>query len=91
LHRLRDDDIVMFFTTSREIERLTEYTKLPDGTWVAELRAPRLRATGLSPNDCRHNLLNHFDALLAEWLTSAQHSLSVAPIASGKGPDDGPF
>ena len=81
----------MFFATSREIERLTEYTKLPDGTWAAELRAPRLRATGLSPNDCRHDLLTHFDALLVEWLTRAQQSPSVRPIGGGKDPNDGPF
>ena len=77
----------MFFTTSRLIETLTEYSKLPDGTWAAELRTPRLRVAGFSPVDCRHELLSHFDALLAEWLTESPANAELgARIGS---PDNG--
>jgi hypothetical protein len=56
------------------LDRVTEYTKQPDGSWHADLRVPRLHVEGDSPNDCRYRMMDQFDALLAEWLTAAHKS-----------------
>jgi hypothetical protein len=56
------------------LDRVTDYTKQPDGSWHADLRVPRLHVQGDSPNDCRSRLSAQFDALLAQWLKTAQES-----------------
>ena len=56
------------------LDRVTDYTKQPDGSWHADLRVPRLHVEGESPSDCQYRMMQQFDALLAEWLTAAQKS-----------------
>ena len=74
---------MILFKTYRLLDTLTEYSKLPDGTWVAELRAPQLRVTGPSPNDCRHRLLDRLDELFAEWLVRKTQPEPFSPSTSG--------
>lgn len=54
------------------LDRVTEYTKQPDGSWHADLRVPKLHVEGASPNDCRYRMADEFDAALTEWLEKAQ-------------------
>lgn len=56
------------------LDRITEYTKQPDGSWHADLRVPKLHVEGASPNDCRYRMADEFDAALTEWLEKAQKS-----------------
>jgi hypothetical protein len=82
LNRSCDDGIflfIMLFNTARTLERLTDYTKLPDGTWAAEVRVLRLRVTGMTPTDCKHELLSELDARLAAWLASIAQGDSCSP------------
>jgi hypothetical protein len=60
----------MFFKAPRALEKVADYTKLPDGTWTAEVPALRLRVTGDSPTECRYRLLDELDARLAAWIVA---------------------
>jgi hypothetical protein len=62
-----------------ELDRITEYTKQPDGSCHADLRVPRLHVEGESPNDCRYRMADEFDAALAKWLVKAQKSPDSPP------------
>ena len=55
------------------LDRITDYTKQPDGTWHADLYRPiRLHAEGRSPDDCRYRLGEQFDLAMVEWLERVQ-------------------
>ena len=58
----------MLFKVNHALEKVADYTKLPDGTWVVEVPALRLRVTGDSPTECRYRLLDEFDSRLAAWI-----------------------
>jgi len=58
----------MLFKANHALEKVADYTKLPDGTWIVEVPALRLRVTGDSPTDCRFRLLDEFDSRLAAWI-----------------------
>jgi hypothetical protein len=64
----------MIGKTMIALDRVTDYTKQPDGSWHADLRVPRLHVEGESPNDCRYRMMDLFEALLTEWLVAAQKS-----------------
>lgn len=72
LNQLRDDGNVrgMLFKANHALEKVADYTKLPDGTWVVEVRQLKLRVTGPSPTDCRFRLLAEFDDRLAKWIVA---------------------
>jgi hypothetical protein len=38
-----------------------------------------LRVTGMTPTDCKHELLNELDARLAAWLASIAQGDSCSP------------
>lgn len=63
------------------LDRMTDYSKQPDGSWHADLRVPRLHVEGESPNDCRYRMIDEFDAILSQWLVAAQES--SRPLALG--------
>ena len=67
---------VMFFKVNHALEAVADYTKLPDGTWVVEVRALRLRATGSSPTDCKYRLLDKFDERIAGWIVAVAEGAS---------------
>ncbi len=58
----------MLFEANHALEKVADYTKLPDGTWAVEVRALKLRVTGPTPTDCRFRLLAEFDKRLAAWI-----------------------
>jgi hypothetical protein len=72
LNRLRDDGNLhgMLFKANHALEKVADYTKLPDGTWVVEVRQLKLRLTGPSPTDCRFRLLAEFDERVAKWIVA---------------------
>jgi hypothetical protein len=63
----------MLFEANHALEKVADYTKLPDGTWAVEIRALKLRATGPTPTDCRFLLLKEFDERLAAWILGIAH------------------
>jgi len=58
----------MLFEANHALEKVADYTKLPDGTWAVEVRVLKLRVTGPTPTDCRFRLLKEFDERLAAWI-----------------------
>lgn len=71
----------MLFDANHALEKVADYTKLPDGTWTVEVRALNLRATGPTPTDCQFRLFMEFDKRLAAWI------LQIAKA----GPDSAPL
>jgi hypothetical protein len=80
LNCLFDDGNVpfMLFDANHALEKVADYTKLPDGTWVVEVRALRLRVSGPSPTACRFKLLAEFDKKLAAWILAVSQTGSSA-------------
>jgi hypothetical protein len=79
---LRDDGNVRFmlFKANHALEKVADYTKLPDDTWVVEVRALRLRVSGPSPSECRFRLLAEFDERMAHTLRRKSDAPKTAPL-----------
>ncbi len=60
------------------LDRVTDYTKQPDGSWHADLYHPiRLHVEGRSPDDCKYRMMDHFDRALTDWLERIQKQPTV--------------
>ncbi len=75
----------MFFKANRALEKVADYTKLSDGTWVVEVSALELRVTGSTPTECRFRLLDEFDERIATWVAGT--STGRAPSQSQLKPE----
>jgi hypothetical protein len=80
LNCLHDDGNVrvMLFDANHALEKVADYTKLPDGTWIVEVPALRLRASGPSPTDCKFRLFVEFDKKIAAWIFAVTQTGSSA-------------
>ena len=58
----------MLFDANHALEKIADYTKLPDGTWTVEVRALKLHVTGPTPTACKFRLLKEFDERIAAWI-----------------------
>ena len=73
----------MLFKANHALEKVADYTKLPDGTWVVEIRALQLRVSAPTPSACRFRLLAEFDERMAAWiLTVAEGGSTGEPRPS---------
>ena len=67
------------------LDRVTDYNKLPDGRWHADVYHPvRLHIEGGSPGDCWFQMIDKFDAVLSDWLEGTQKEPD-RPISSSAG------
>ena len=72
------------------LDRVTDYTKQPNGSWHADLYQPiRLHVEGRSPDDCRYRLAGRFGEAMVDWLERCQKQPTAALTGEAETAIDG--